>query len=175
MATVFGNMKFDSEVPSLPGTLTLDEHSSPQREVQSHSHIGDNIHLTPKVGMVDPAQGTLISVFQGETKVDPSTAKIREVLQSPLVQSLGATSQAQETKAKEKKKFDTLAIPPACPELENDGMSPIPLQRRDPEPTKVDPTVSNWITKFQCFDHCVKFHNTLNYSIEQYFNSSVCK
>ena len=64
-ATVFGNMQFDSEVPSLPGTLTLDDHSSPQREVQSHSHRGDNIHLTPKVGTVDPALGTPISVFQG--------------------------------------------------------------------------------------------------------------
>ena len=59
-ATVFGNMQFDSEVPSLPGTLTLGEHSSPQREVQSKSHRGDNIHLTPKVGVADPAQGTPI-------------------------------------------------------------------------------------------------------------------
>ena len=98
---VFGQMQFDSEVPSLPGTLTLGDPPSPQREVQSKSHSGDNIHLTPKVGVADPAQGTPISVFQGATKVDPSTAKIKEVLQSPLVQSIGAASQAQETKVRE--------------------------------------------------------------------------
>ena len=55
-AAVFGNMEFNSEVPSLPSTFTLEGHSSPQREVQSHSHRGDNLQLTPKVGVVDPAQ-----------------------------------------------------------------------------------------------------------------------
>ena len=87
-----------------------------------------------------------ILVFQGATKVDPSTAKIKEVLQSPLVQSIGAASQAQETKAREKKKFDTLAIPPSCLEMEDDGTSPTPLQRKDPEPKRVDPTVPKYET-----------------------------
>ena len=140
---VFGQMQFDSEVPSLPNTFTLGDPPSPQREVESKSHRGDNLHLTPKVGVTDPALGTPISVFQGATEVDPSTAKIREVLQSPLVQSVGAASQAQETKAKKKKKFDALAIPSSHAELEDDVTSPQPqpLQVRDPEPQRVDPTV----------------------------------
>ena len=46
-----------------------------------------------------------------------------------------------ETKTREKKKFDTLAMPPSCPEMEDDGTSPTPLQRRDPEPKRVDLTV----------------------------------
>ena len=141
---VFGQMHFDSEVPSLPGTLTLGDPPSPQQEVESKSHRGDNLQLTPKVGVTDLAHGTPISVFQGATGVDPSTAKIKEVLQSPLVQSVGAASQAQETKAKKKKKFDALAIPSSHAEMEDDVTSPQPqpLQMRDPEPQRVDPTVS---------------------------------
>ena len=59
-ADVFGKMEFDSEVPSLPSVYTLEGHSSPQREVQSRSHRGGNIHSTPNVGVVDPAHTTPI-------------------------------------------------------------------------------------------------------------------
>ena len=123
-ALVFGKMKFDSEVPSLPGTLTLGDPPSPHQEVESKSHRGDNLHLTPKVGVTDPAHGTPISVFQGEKEVDLATAKIKEVLNSPLIQSVGAASQAQETKAKRKKKFDALVIPSSRAALEDDVTSP---------------------------------------------------
>lgn len=140
-ADVFGKMEFNSEVPSLPSTFTLEGHSSPQREVQSHSHRRDNLQLIPKVGVVDPALMTPISVFQGTDKVDPATEIIHKVLNSPLVQSVGATSKVQETQPQDKKKFNTLAIPPSCPELDDDGQSPTPLQRRDLVPQRDDPTI----------------------------------
>ena len=66
-AVIFGQMQFDSEVPSLPGTFTLGDPPSPQREVESKSHRGDNLQLTPKVGVTDLAHGTPISMFQGAT------------------------------------------------------------------------------------------------------------
>ena len=70
---VFDKMEFNSEVPSLPSAFTLEGHSSPHREVQSKSHCGDNMQSTPKVGVVDPANKTPISTFQGKKQVNFAT------------------------------------------------------------------------------------------------------
>ena len=67
---------------------------------------------------------------------------VQKVINSPLVQSVGAASNVQETKLQAKKKYSSLAIPPSCPELDDDGQSPTPLQRRNPAPSRVDPAIN---------------------------------
>ena len=93
---------------------------------------------TPKVGVVDPTNRTLISTFQGKKQVDPATQMIEKVINSPLIQSVGAGSKIQEPDLHRKKQYSSLAIPPPCPKLEDDVQSPTPLQRRDPEPRRGD-------------------------------------
>ena len=48
-----------------------------------------------------------------------------------------------------KKQFSSLTISPHCPELEDDGLSPVHILRRDPEPKDQDlePQMEEKVTK----------------------------